>query len=303
MIMKMAVAVLALGVPVLFSACVATRLPPDANGVSFPVREDSYRNDGVPATPETLRLVRPGLDKDQVRQLLGAPHFTEGLFFVHDWNYLLKLPQADGWLDCQLQVQFDANNRVRAVYWKSPACAAEVTVPESEIEPAQAGVTGRQGAPSVAADASADAVKAQSGQAVPQAQWSVADLRFPFGRSGISDLSRADRERLYAFAAQIGDRAEQVRKIEIIGRSDRIGSATRKYRRSLARAQAIARVFAASGVDPARIVTVGRGDRDTTMGCANETAGPALRRCLAPDREAEVLVTTVTDAGRRASRR
>lgn len=285
----------------LLAACVARREPPDARGVSFPVREASYRKDGIVVAPETVRLVRPGLDKDQVRQLLGAPHFTEGLFFVHDWNYLLKLPQNGGWLDCQLQVQFDEHNRVRASYWRSGDCEALAPMAAAQVSPPVIDPEGTQAAKDEAAAESTTAKE----RPAQFAHWTLADLRFAFGRSTIGDLRRADRERLYTFAAQIGARAEQVHRIEIVGHADRLGSPTRKYQRSLARAQAVAEVFVASGVDPRRIDALGRSDTEAAAGCAAADTGVALRECLAPDRQVVVSVSVMTGGGvsRNAMRR
>jgi OOP family OmpA-OmpF porin len=278
------VAVIAIAAALLM-ACVARREPPDPRGVSFPLRGDAYRKDGIVIAPETVSLVRPGLDKDQVRQLLGAPHFTEGLFFVHDWNYLIKLPHDDAWRECQLQVQFDAHDRVRASYWRDAGC--EVAAPV-----AQAGASAR-------AD---DAVDAASGQPENAPETATAEqtvsptpgptleLRFPFGHSQIGDLRRDDRERLYALAAQIGARAAQVRRIEIVGHADRLGSPARKSRRGLARAQAVAQVFAGSGIDPRRIDVVGRSDQEPVTRCAETADSTALRACLAPDRRVAVAV-------------
>src|SRR3546814_9816492 len=96
----------------LLVACAATRLPPDARGVSFPVRADSYLREGIVVAPETVRGIRPGMNKPEVRRQLGNPHFTEGLFGVRDWNYVFKLAVPSGGVqECQFQVQFDTHNR------------------------------------------------------------------------------------------------------------------------------------------------------------------------------------------------
>lgn len=294
-------AVWSIGAALTLTACVAHREPPDVRGVSFPVRADSYRSDGIVAAPQKLQLVRPGLDKDQVRQLLGAPHFSEGLFFVHDWNYLIKLPQGDGWLECQLQIQFDAQSRVRASYWKRSACDAIAPLAVAQARARESGAA--DSASSATAQAENDAPPLTEPAAVKTVNWTLNDLRFPFGRSAITDLRRVDRDRLYAFAAQFGDRAAQVQRIQIAGHADRLGSASRKYERSLARARAVAKVFAASGIDPERIEVVGRSDREAVTVCRGAGRRGALRACLAPDRGVDVSVLVVPDGGRKAARR
>src|SRR3546814_11198458 len=86
------------------------------------------------------------------------------------------------------------------------------------------------------------------------------------------------------FAAQIGGRADTVRRVKVVGHADRIGSRERIYRRSLARAEAVAEVFVASGVDPARIVIVAKGAAESLTACCEPQPRPALLACLAPDR-------------------
>src|SRR3546814_12399140 len=88
-----------------------------------------------------------------------------------------------------------------------------------------------------------------------------------------SDVCSSD-----VFAAQIGGRADTVRRVKVVGHADRIGSRERIYRRSLARAEAVAEVFVASGVDPARIVIVAKGDAESLTACGAPQPRPAPGR-------------------------
>lgn len=69
--------------------------------------------------PERAQLVRVGLDKNQVRTLVGAPHFREGMVAVREWDYLFDV--GDG-RPCQFKVLFDSDKRVGATYTSPQGC-------------------------------------------------------------------------------------------------------------------------------------------------------------------------------------
>ncbi|HEY0197850.1 MAG TPA: outer membrane protein assembly factor BamE, partial [Rhodanobacter sp.] len=50
-----------------------------------------------------LRLITPGMNKQQIMQLIGAPHFSEGIWGVREWNYLFNFrkPGSDEVTQCQ----------------------------------------------------------------------------------------------------------------------------------------------------------------------------------------------------------
>ena len=37
-----------------------------------------------------LRLIKSGMNKGQIMQLIGPPHFSEGVWGVREWNYLFN---------------------------------------------------------------------------------------------------------------------------------------------------------------------------------------------------------------------
>src|SRR3546814_5589434 len=116
----------------LLTSCAVPRQPADSRGVSFPERSASYLEEGSVVNPADVRLIQPGASKDQVRLKLGNPHFSEGLFAVDQWNYILGLPSAtgSGLLSCQYQVQFDKQHKVKATYWNTDECSAAAAAPD-----------------------------------------------------------------------------------------------------------------------------------------------------------------------------
>ncbi|EFA7854896.1 outer membrane protein assembly factor BamE, partial [Escherichia coli] len=51
--------------------------------------------------PEKLRQIKAGMNKDQIYQLAGRPHFAEGIFGVREWDYLFNFTGPEGDYTCQ----------------------------------------------------------------------------------------------------------------------------------------------------------------------------------------------------------
>ncbi len=60
----------------------------DDGEVSFPDPAHATMPEGIFVNIENLRKVAPGVTKDQLYNLLGGPHFSEGVFGVRRWNYI-----------------------------------------------------------------------------------------------------------------------------------------------------------------------------------------------------------------------
>lgn len=264
----------ALALAVALSGCAAPRMAPDAEGVSFPVREASYRKEGVVVPGETVRLLQPGLSKDQVRQLIGNPHFSEGLMGVRDWNYVLSVPGGSAApMDCQLQLRFDEQGKVTSTHWQNQACAVAA------------------GQPGAAASAQEQAAATTTQAAAAKSeQWSESGLIFPFGRSRLDDLRAADRARLKALVARAARQPDAVERVVVVGHADRIGPVPRKQSRSLDRANSVAEAFVAKGIAPAVIEVVGRSDAEPLAACVSQQPLADQLACLAPDRRVSVTV-------------
>ena len=90
--------------------------------VSFPDPASAYQQEGSFVSLENLRNVAPGLTKNQVRELLGSPHFSEGVFGVKTWNYIFHFRRGGEIATCQYQVQYDDSKLLSGAYWNRPEC-------------------------------------------------------------------------------------------------------------------------------------------------------------------------------------
>ena len=75
--------------------------------------------------PADVARLQTNLNKDQVRHLLGSPHFDEGVFGPKVWNYVLdvRLPQSAQYQRCELHLEFDKHGFVENMHWKDRVCA------------------------------------------------------------------------------------------------------------------------------------------------------------------------------------
>lgn len=237
--------------------------------VPFPDRSRSYLSEGDFVSIENLRQMRPGLGKDQVRILLGNPHFKEGLVGVREWNYIFNFRTGTGdeYITCQYQVRYgkdDGDERpvAKSLHWDDSACLGLLNAP-----------------PPAAADALAGNERKYL---------LSSNLLFGFDRWGINDIVPPGRDELEALAAEIVD--SNVSSLKIIGHTDRIGSDADNQRLSERRAGTVRDYLVDRGVEAEKMLVEGRGEREPVKDCRNLPRSELIR-CLAPNRRVEIVVT------------
>ena len=96
--------------------------------VVFPEVNQATRREGAFVSPHHVLMVTDGMTKKQIYTLLDLPHFTEGMFGVKRWNYILNFytGQNSEYKSCQYQIQFDQKYRVSGTYWRDAECASLV---------------------------------------------------------------------------------------------------------------------------------------------------------------------------------
>ncbi|WP_426701295.1 OmpA family protein [Rhodanobacter sp. Col0626] len=237
--------------------------PADGDGttdVSFPDPSHATMPEGIFVNIENLRKIAPGMTKAQLRDLLGAPHFNEGVLGVHTWNYIFDFRKGDGdYFSCQYQVQFDRNKQAESFHWKPESCKSVL-------------------------DRNEPVAKVPAPVALPKEPIRLSsDALFDFDSA---NLKSEGRDNLSHVLQQIRS-ASGVQDILIVGYTDRIGSDAYNQKLSRERADAV-RKYLADGDVPVNAMQIeGRGEADPLVQCKDESSRTALIDCLAPNRRVE----------------
>jgi outer membrane protein OmpA-like peptidoglycan-associated protein len=240
-----------------------------AEAVNFPEIKESYldqvhRYEAV----EALQMSN-GLTKDQIRHIFGHPNFSEGLFNVRTWNYVLALrqPGTQDYKICQLRVDFDKQDGdyiAKSYYWKGAGCAALDTVKTQTIV---------NNVPVVVEKT-----------VLPEPKQHV-NVVFNFDRSDAGNIvGGVDDVRV--LAKQI--LADQPAVVYVAGYADRFGNVAYNKRLSEKRAITVTQLLQEYGVDGAKIKLGGLGSTEQFKRCEGAQKSPELLKCLEENRRVEV---------------
>ncbi|AZG08338.1 outer membrane protein assembly factor BamE [Pigmentiphaga sp. H8] len=89
----------------------------------FPEPGPSADTRGTWPNMDNLRIVRAGMSKSQINDLLGPPHFNEGILGVREWDYLFHMQADGGAMQCQYKILYDKDALARTFLWKPQECA------------------------------------------------------------------------------------------------------------------------------------------------------------------------------------
>ncbi|WP_447743565.1 OmpA family protein [Variovorax boronicumulans] len=233
----------------------------------FPALDNAKWKQGAFPGTEKFQRVRPGMGKDQLRELLGWPHFSEGLWGVREWNYIFHFYTGKGseHVTCQYMVRFNGIELMTGGWWKNPDCALLAQPP------------------------AATPILASTKLAPPQKVTLNADGLFRFDGASLTDLQPAGRTRLEHLAVELRNNFRSLHYIVVTGHTDRLGGDAYNEALSLERANTVRDLLVQQGLDRKLIRTAGMGKRQPVVSdCEGSRSTPALLQCLQPNRRVEL---------------
>lgn len=278
--MKLQSKLMAVATAVVLLAGQAYGAEPASDSVAFPAVGSEWLKGGTFVNVDNLRQVALGVSKEQLYNLLGRPHFSEGMFAVKEWDYVFNFRTGKGneFVACQYKVLFDDNYNAKSFHWKDPACAAYLVPPAP---------------PKPVATVAAVPAPAPAPAAAPQPAKRIAlgaDGLFRFGGGSLEDLQPEGRRKVQALATDIQREVKAIKSIVVTGHADRLGSPTPNETLSQQRAETIRHLLVQGGIEGGAIRAVGAGQSQPLVECKGANQSPALVSCLQPNRRVEVEV-------------
>jgi OmpA-OmpF porin, OOP family len=242
-----------------------------AQQLVWPAPEDvtPMHRGGTFPEPAAVRAVHAGMNKQQIAMLIGYPHFEEGFWGVHEWNYVFNFrdPATDAVTVCQYKVLFDDQKLARSFYWKPEDCARFITPPAPP--------------PVAPPPPPAEQVTTLS-----------ADALFRFDRYSRGDITDGGRAQLDHLAESLRAEQDRIVRIHVLGYTDRLGSDEYNQTLSQRRADTVAAYLVEKHVPSQLIDAEGHGKSEAVVQCPDDKSRTALIACLAPNRRVVVHVET-----------
>lgn len=110
----------------------------DVRQVVFAPLSTATRPEGVFPDRAVLHAIEPGVRKSHLLHWFGAPHFSEGIAGVREWDYIFHFYSGGGITTCRYKVIFDSAYVARRFHWRPDECGQWLSPSLAQQKPAGA---------------------------------------------------------------------------------------------------------------------------------------------------------------------
>lgn len=234
------------------------------HNVDFPEQSTSYLKQVPRYEMQKIALLDVGLNKDQIRHILGNPHFKEGVF-ANQWNYVVDIKTENGsYKRCEVQFEFE-KSIAQQMRWKDGICRQQYL---SAIQP------------------QSSQLKKLTEKMVEKQQMQ-ASILFPLNKSDINSVFKLNP----AFSQIIQSIRQSHDDVLVEGYTDTLGKPEYNKKLALDRATSIAIHLAENGVASERIKVRGHGQTVQFNDCKDQRMQmkSELKECLGANRRVNII--------------
>lgn len=76
---------------------------------------------------QNVRQIEKGMNKEQLYELIGRPHFSEGLYAVREWDYAFNYREKGEHKICQFKILFNSDMKAQSFFWHPNGCNGNST--------------------------------------------------------------------------------------------------------------------------------------------------------------------------------